>query len=65
LNQEAEDQEIKMPFTGIEAETLTNVLNFLASSDMATELFDAFLFDYSRCKNLDEALSFARREWDC
>lgn len=51
--------ELLMPFTGHSAEDLRTTLQSIADSPLPVELFDAFLFDYVKTKDLGEARFFA------
>lgn len=53
-----------MPFTGHEAEKLSNILDLINKSGLAIEAFDVFLAEYARTKDLDKAWWFAQCEWD-
>ena len=55
----------RMPFTGHEARRLQDMLHSIVTSTMPVEVFDAFLAEYARSKDLDKARSFAHSEWDC
>lgn len=44
---------------------LKEILDFMYKSELSIEIFDAFLMEYGQNKNIQNALSFARSEWDC
>ena len=44
---------------------LQEVLDFINDKELAVELFDAFLAEYARTKDIGKAIFFARCEWDC
>jgi len=44
---------------------LQEALDFINNEQLSIELFDAFLMEYANSRNLDEAINFARAEWDC
>jgi len=56
---------VTMPFTGHGAEHLFATLNSITNSGLSVEIFDAFLAEYARSKDLDKARHFAMCEWDC
>jgi len=56
---------MNMPFTNHDGGELHQALQLIIGSSLPVELFDAFLAEYVLCKDLDKALAFARREWDC
>lgn len=54
-----------MPFTGEEVEVLAFALDVISNSNgLDLEVFDAILGEYAKTRNLDEAVAFARSEWD-
>ncbi len=64
-NEKGEQMSDGMPFTGHNAIDLKNTLESIYKCEMPVEVFDAFLSDYVKTKNLDEARLFAMLEWDC
>lgn len=54
-----------MPFTGHDAKHLHATLKSIADSPLPVELFDAFLAEYAKTKDLEKARFFAQCEWDC
>ena len=54
-----------MPFTGHKPEHLYAILKSIADSPLSVELFDAFLAEYIKTKDLDKARFFGLCEWDC
>ena len=54
-----------MPFTGHTVVELLHTLESIYDSEMQVEIFDAFLYNYAKTKNLAEARLFAQLEWDC
>lgn len=65
LKGDAKGSEFTMPFTGHKPEDLLQALNSINESGMPVEIFDAFLAEYCRSKDLIEARFFAQCEWDC
>ncbi len=57
--------ESAMPFTGHGKEHLQDVLDSISNCQAPAEVFDAFLSDYAKTGNLDQARHFAHSEWDC
>lgn len=58
-------ERLVMPHSQHEAEHLRLTLNSIIECPLPLEVFDAFLAEYARTKNLDEARFFAMCEWDC
>ena len=56
---------ITMPFTGYSPEDLYNTLKSISECSLPVEVFDAFLSEYARSKDLKKARHFAACEWDC
>jgi len=56
---------IIMPFSGHEAGHLEATLRSIVESELPAEVFDAFLFEYGKTKDLDKSRFFAQCEWDC
>ena len=54
-----------MPFTGHNAKHLEACLKSITESGLPAEVFDAFLAEYVKTKDLDKARFFAQCEWDC
>jgi len=54
-----------MPFTGHDAQHLETCLKSIIESGLPIEVFDAFLAEYVKTKDLDKARFFAACEWDC
>ena len=54
-----------MPFSGHSPEDLHVTLKSITNSSLPVEVFDAFLSEYAKTKDLDKALFFASCEWDC
>ena len=54
-----------MPFTGHTVVDLVHTLELIYNSQMQVELFDAFLYEYAKTKDLEKAICFADLEWDC
>jgi len=53
------------PFTGEPQEDLKAILLSISDSPLPVEVFDAFLAEYARTKDLQGARFFAQCEWDC
>lgn len=60
-----EDEGFTMPFSGHEPDHLMATLKSITESSMPAEIFDAFLSEYAKTKDLDRARAFAMCEWDC
>lgn len=58
-------EETTMPFTGHTGEELFTTLESITNSPLSVELFDAFLSEYVKTKDLQKARFFASCEWDC
>lgn len=58
-------EKFAMPFSGHDAQHLSSTLKSITESGLPIEIFDAFLAEYSRTKDLDKARFFAMCEWDC
>jgi hypothetical protein len=56
---------MKMPFSGHDAEHLAAALDSIVKCSLPIEVFDAFLAEYAKTKDLDKARNFAMCEWDC
>lgn len=54
-----------MPFTGHGVIHLKNTLESIYKCKMPVEVFDAFLAEYVKTKDLDKARFYAFSEWDC
>ena len=54
-----------MPFTGHDPKQLQEILKSIIESGMPVEIFDAFLGEYVKTKDLNKARFFAMCEWDC
>jgi hypothetical protein len=54
-----------MPFTGHNPGHLLATLKSISESSLSVEIFDAFLSEYVKTKDLDKARFFATCEWDC
>ena len=61
----SEDSDFTMPFTGHSPEALHNTLTSITECSLPTEVFDAFLSEYAKTKDLNKARFFAMCEWDC
>jgi len=55
----------KMPFSNHTIEDLNGLLRWFKETPLPTECLDAFLYEYKNTGDLDKAVFFARREWDC
>jgi hypothetical protein len=55
----------EMPFTGHDIGSLQQILESIYKCPMPIEVFDAFLAEYAKSKDLDKARGFAFSEWDC
>lgn len=56
--------EITTPFRGERPKDLIMVIDWINACGMPVEFLDAFLGDYCENKNINKAITFARREWD-
>lgn len=56
--------EIKMPFTNESREDLEEVLMRIIHNPLCIEIFDAFLGNYEKSKDLKGSLYSALIEWD-
>lgn len=59
------EEKFTMPFTGHTPEELSATFKSIAECSMPVEVFDAFLAEYVRTKDLGKARFFASCEWDC
>ena len=57
--------DIQMPFTGEHPQKLADTLRGIVECSLPIEVFDAFLSEYSKTKDLDKSRFFAMCEWDC
>lgn len=55
----------EMPFTQHSAEALFNTLESIKNCPLPVEVFDAFLFQYAKERDLVDARFFAQCEWGC
>lgn len=55
---------VTMPFTGHCAKSMFDYLGLINNSGLPVECFDAFLAEYAKTKDLDQAWFFAQCEWD-
>jgi len=54
-----------MPFTGHTSKEIRSTLVQIVKCGMPIEVFDAFLAEYARSKDLNKSMKFAFDEWDC
>ena len=64
-NEEPEESDNFMPFTGHSHVELKNVLISICECGLPIEVFDAFLHEYKKGGDLSDARFFAQCEWDC
>ena len=48
-----------------DADKLSNILDYIESSNLSVELFGAFIKEYAESKDIDQAWSWALDDWDC
>lgn len=48
-----------------DTDKLSDILDYIESSNISVELFGAFIREYAECKDIDQAWNAALCEWDC
>jgi len=48
-----------------DADKLSDILDYIDSSNLSVELFGSFIREYAESKDIDQSWSAALCEWDC